>query len=119
MAVPAAGGVTVAVKVTEAPGQDGLDEELTLVVGVSLFTVNVPVVVRNEGASPGLKRGGVLNLVRHEIEFICSPDAIPQSVLQVVRRQPRRATTPTLFRLSQLGPRSEDEKNTALGQAFE
>src|SRR3954452_13502681 len=42
--------------------------------------VNVPVVVRNEGASPGLKRGGVLNLVRHEIEFICSPDAIPQSV---------------------------------------
>jgi len=42
--------------------------------------VNVPVVVRNELASPGLKRGGVLNLVRHEIEFICSPDAIPQSV---------------------------------------
>ena len=42
--------------------------------------VNVPVVVRNEAASPGLKRGGVLNLVRHEIEFICSPDAIPQSV---------------------------------------
>jgi len=42
--------------------------------------VNVPVVVRNEAASPGLKRGGVLNLVRHEIEFICSPDAIPQSI---------------------------------------
>ncbi len=42
--------------------------------------VNVPVVVKNELASPGLKRGGVLNLVRHEIEFICSPDAIPQSV---------------------------------------
>ncbi len=42
--------------------------------------VNVPVVVRNEAASPGIKRGGVLNLVRHEIEFICSPDAIPQSI---------------------------------------
>ena len=42
--------------------------------------VNVPVVVRNEAASPGIKRGGVLNIVRHEIEFICSPDAIPQSV---------------------------------------
>jgi len=42
--------------------------------------VNVPVVVRNEAASPGLKRGGVLNLVRHEIEFICSPDAIPQAI---------------------------------------
>lgn len=42
--------------------------------------VNVPVVVRNEAASPGIKRGGVLNIVRHEIEFICSPESIPQSV---------------------------------------
>jgi large subunit ribosomal protein L25 len=42
--------------------------------------VNVPVVVRNEAASPGIKRGGVLNIVRHEIEFICSPESIPQSI---------------------------------------
>ncbi|TDQ86393.1 LSU ribosomal protein L25P [Dongia mobilis] len=42
--------------------------------------VNVPVVVRNEAAAPGLKRGGVLNIVRHEIEFICSPDSIPQMI---------------------------------------
>jgi len=42
--------------------------------------VNVPVVVRNEAASPGIKRGGVLNIVRHEIEFICAPDAIPQAI---------------------------------------
>jgi large subunit ribosomal protein L25 len=42
--------------------------------------VNVPVVVKNELASPGLKRGGVLNLVRHEIEFVCSPEAIPQAI---------------------------------------
>jgi large subunit ribosomal protein L25 len=42
--------------------------------------VNVPVVVKNEAASPGIKRGGVLNLVRHEIEFICSPEAIPQAI---------------------------------------
>jgi large subunit ribosomal protein L25 len=42
--------------------------------------VNVPVVVRNEAAAPGIKRGGVLNLVRHQIEFICSPDRIPQMV---------------------------------------
>src|SRR5690606_13056641 len=34
--------------------------------------VNVPVVVRNETAAPGIKKGGVLNIVRHEIEFICS-----------------------------------------------
>jgi large subunit ribosomal protein L25 len=37
-------------------------------------------VIRNEAASPGLKRGGVLNLVRHEIEFVCSPEAIPQAI---------------------------------------
>jgi len=43
--------------------------------------VNVPVVVRNEAAAPGIKRGGVLNLVRHEIEFVCSPDNIPQEVV--------------------------------------
>jgi large subunit ribosomal protein L25 len=43
--------------------------------------VNVPVVVKNEHASPGIKRGGVLNLVRHEIEFLCDPDNIPQQIV--------------------------------------
>jgi large subunit ribosomal protein L25 len=43
--------------------------------------VNVPVVVKNETQAPGIKRGGVLNLVRHEIEFLCSPDNIPQQVV--------------------------------------
>ncbi len=31
----------------------------------------------NEAASPGLKRGGVLNIVRHEIPVRCPADAIP------------------------------------------
>jgi large subunit ribosomal protein L25 len=39
--------------------------------------VGVPVKFVNEGLSPGLKRGGVLNVVRHEVEFICPADAIP------------------------------------------
>ncbi len=39
--------------------------------------VSVPCKFVNEGASPGLKRGGVLNIVRHEVEVICSADAIP------------------------------------------
>jgi large subunit ribosomal protein L25 len=39
--------------------------------------VNVPVHFMNEGLSPGLKRGGVLNVVRHEIEVTCPADAIP------------------------------------------
>lgn len=43
--------------------------------------VNVPVVVKNETAAPGLKRGGVLNLVRHEIPFTCSPENIPQQIV--------------------------------------
>lgn len=42
--------------------------------------VNIPVVLRNETAAPGIKRGGVINLVRHEIEFLCSPDNIPQMI---------------------------------------
>ena len=39
--------------------------------------VDVPCKFINEAASPGLKRGGVLNIVRHEVEVICSADAIP------------------------------------------
>jgi large subunit ribosomal protein L25 len=34
----------------------------------------------NHGDSPGLKRGGVLNVVRHEIEFFCPSDRIPQYI---------------------------------------
>ena len=34
--------------------------------------VNVPVVFKNEEASPGLKKGGVLNIVRHELELVVS-----------------------------------------------
>jgi hypothetical protein len=37
--------------------------------------VNVPVKFTNHGLSPGLKRGGVLNIVRHEIEVICPAGA--------------------------------------------
>lgn len=39
--------------------------------------VNVPVKFINEALSPGLKRGGVLNVVRHDVEVICPADAIP------------------------------------------
>jgi large subunit ribosomal protein L25 len=47
----------------------------------SLITVNVPVRFENEAASPGLKRGGVLNVVRHEVELKCPADAIPDDVV--------------------------------------
>lgn len=44
------------------------------------LAVNIPVAFLNEEESPGLKRGGVLNVVRYEIEFLCRADAIPQQV---------------------------------------
>jgi large subunit ribosomal protein L25 len=43
----------------------------------SRIRVNVPVRFVNEASSPGLKRGGVLNIVRHEIEVTCPAEAIP------------------------------------------
>jgi large subunit ribosomal protein L25 len=43
--------------------------------------VEVPVHFRNHEASPGLKAGGVLNIVRHEIEFFCPADSIPEEVV--------------------------------------
>jgi large subunit ribosomal protein L25 len=42
--------------------------------------VNVPVVFVNEEASPGLKKGGVLNVVRHELELVCEADKIPSEI---------------------------------------
>ena len=43
----------------------------------SRIRVSVPVRFVNEALSPGLKRGGVLNIVRHEVEVTCPADAIP------------------------------------------
>jgi large subunit ribosomal protein L25 len=42
--------------------------------------VEVPVIFINEELSPGLKRGGVLNIVRHELELICDNDKIPDDI---------------------------------------
>lgn len=43
--------------------------------------LEIPVRFRGQGESPGLKKGGVLNIVRHEIELICPADRIPNEVL--------------------------------------
>ena len=50
-------------------GQSGIE--------VSDIFPHIPVTVINEEESPGLKRGGVLNLVRREIEVICTVGNIP------------------------------------------
>ena len=44
------------------------------------FDVEVSVEFINEEECPGLKQGGVLNIVRHSVDLRCSPDAIPESI---------------------------------------
>ncbi len=46
----------------------------------SKVTVNVPVHFINELASPGIKRGAVLNVVRHELELVCDAAEIPDEI---------------------------------------
>ena len=45
------------------------------------MTVEVPVRFVNEEKSPGLKKGGVLNIVRHDVEVECAPNAIPEELV--------------------------------------
>jgi large subunit ribosomal protein L25 len=42
-----------------------------------IIRVSIPVRFIHEALSPGLKRGGVLNIVRHEVEVFCPYDKIP------------------------------------------
>lgn len=44
-------------------------------------TVAIPVSFVNEDASPGVRRGGVLNVVRHEVEVDTTPDNIPSELV--------------------------------------
>lgn len=46
----------------------------------SRIDVAVPVVFLNEDTAPGLKQGGVLNIVSHEIELSCPADGIPETI---------------------------------------
>jgi large subunit ribosomal protein L25 len=61
---------------TDAP----LHIDLMRVGGNSRVTVTVPVVFRNPEMSPGLRRGGILNIVRHGIELNCPVDGIPDQL---------------------------------------
>ena len=46
-----------------------------------LIKIAVPVHFKNHEASPGLKKGGTLNIVRHEVELSCPADAIPEELV--------------------------------------
>jgi len=43
--------------------------------------IAVPVHFRNQDASPGLKRGGALNINLHEVEVLAPADAIPEEIV--------------------------------------
>ena len=51
------------------------------VTAATQINVEVPVHFINEETSPGLKRGGVLNVVRHTIEILSRADAIPSELI--------------------------------------
>ncbi|MHA6721433.1 50S ribosomal protein L25/general stress protein Ctc [Sphingomonas sp. RS2018] len=46
----------------------------------STVTVAVPIVFTDEEESPGIKKGGVLNVVRHELELVCDAAEIPGEI---------------------------------------
>jgi len=52
---------------------------LRVVPGVKI-RIEVPVQFINHETSPGLKRGGVLNIVRRKIELRCPSEKIPESI---------------------------------------
>lgn len=45
------------------------------------ITVEVPVTFINEEEAPGLKVGGVLNVVRYSVELVCRADSIPEKLV--------------------------------------
>jgi large subunit ribosomal protein L25 len=49
--------------------------------GNTQVTVTVPVVFANPELSPGIRRGGILNIVRHGIELNCPVDKIPDQLV--------------------------------------
>ena len=53
---------------------------LRIVTGVKI-RIEVPVQFINHETSPGLKRGGVLNIVRRRIELRCPSEKIPESII--------------------------------------
>ena len=51
------------------------------VTSTTRISVEVPVEFLNEEESPGLKTGGVLNVVRYNVEVSCTSDLIPASLV--------------------------------------
>jgi len=46
----------------------------------AVIRVAIPVHVVNADQSPGVKRGGTVNIVAHTIDVMCKPEAIPEAI---------------------------------------
>ena len=62
------------------PFHDPLDVDFLRIGEHTMLTVAIPVRFDNEEASPGLKRGGVLNVVQHELQLVCDAGSIPNEI---------------------------------------
>tara|TARA_X000000368_G_scaffold409552_1_gene391643 strand:- start:324 stop:1094 length:771 start_codon:yes stop_codon:yes gene_type:complete len=51
------------------------------IVSGSKIIIEIPVKFKNNSESPGLKRGGVLNIVRRKVELKCPADKIPDDII--------------------------------------
>ena len=51
------------------------------IVAVAKIIIEIPVQFKNHEDSPGLKTGGVLNVVRYNVEVSCTSDLIPTSLI--------------------------------------
>lgn len=60
---------------------DVLHVDFLRVSGNTMLTVDIPVTFINEDTCPGLKKGGMLNVVRHTVEMIVSANDIPESLV--------------------------------------
>lgn len=78
------GGRTLPVVAREAQLHPVTDEALHLdflrAERGSVVTVMVPVLFSNEDRCPGVKKGGVLNVIRREVELVCPVDRLPDHV---------------------------------------
>ena len=55
--------------------------DLMRIVSGARLVIEIPVKFINNAESPGLKRGGVLNIVRRKVELKCPADNIPEQIV--------------------------------------
>lgn len=73
---------TLAREVQYHPVTDtALHVDLMRVASGARVNVSVPVAFINHDGAPGLRRGGILNVIRHSIDIQCAVDAIPDRVV--------------------------------------